>query len=190
VAVECPCQDGLHIFEDHFYPEIVDPDTGEVLPDGEDGELVLTTLSKQAMPMIRYRTRDITSLLSEPCPCGRSLRRMRRVGRRTDDMMIIRGVNVFPSQIESALLEVEGTLPHYQIILTRSRGLDQIEVQVEVTSDSFSDKIGALEQLNDKIADAIEHVINIRVQVTLVEPNTIQRSEGKAKRVIDRRLQP
>jgi phenylacetate-CoA ligase len=190
VAVECPCQDGLHIFEDHFYPEIVDPDTGEVLPDGEDGELVLTTLSKQAMPMIRYRTRDITSLLSEPCPCGRSLRRMRRVGRRTDDMMIIRGVNVFPSQIESALLEVEGTLPHYQIILTRHRGLDQMEVQVEVTSESFSDKIGALEQLNDKIADAIEHVLNIRVQVTLVEPNTIQRSEGKAKRVIDRRLQP
>jgi phenylacetate-CoA ligase len=190
VAVECPCQDGLHIFEDHFYPEIVDPDTGVVLPDGEDGELVLTTLSKQAMPMIRYRTRDITALLPEPCPCGRSLRRMRRVGRRTDDMMIIRGVNVFPSQIESALLEVEGTLPHYQIILTRHRGLDQIEVQVEVTSESFSDKIGALEQLNDKIADAIEHVINIRVQVTLVEPNTIQRSEGKAKRVIDRRLQP
>jgi phenylacetate-CoA ligase len=112
---------------------------------------------------------------------------MRRVGRRTDDMMIVRGVNVFPSQIESALLDVEGTLPHYQIILTRSRGLDQIEVQVEVTSDSFSDKIGALEQLNDKIADAIEHVINIRVQVTLVEPNTIQRSEGKAKRVVDRR---
>jgi phenylacetate-CoA ligase len=190
VAVECPCQDGLHIFEDHFYPEIIDPDTGAVLPDGEEGELVLTTLSKQAMPMIRYRTRDITSLLSEPCPCGRSLRRMRRVGRRTDDMMIIRGVNVFPSQIESALLEVEGTLPHYQIILTRSRGLDQIEVQVEVTSESFSDKIGALEQLNDMIADAIEHVINIRVQVTLVEPNTIQRSEGKAKRVIDRRSQP
>ena len=132
VAVECPCQDGLHIFEDHFYPEIVDPDTGAVLPDGEFGELVLTTLSKLAMPMIRYRTRDITALLSEPCACGRSLRRMQRVGRRTDDMMIIRGVNVFPSQIESALLEVEGTLPHYQIILTRSRGLDQMEVQVEV----------------------------------------------------------
>jgi phenylacetate-CoA ligase len=190
VAVECPCQNGLHIFEDHFYPEIVDPDTGAVLPEGEDGELVLTTLSKQAMPMIRYRTRDITSLIPEPCQCGRSLRRMRRVGRRTDDMMIIRGVNVFPSQIESTLLEVEGTLPHYQIILTRNRGLDQMEVQVEVTSESFSDKIGALEQLNDKIADAIEHVINIRVQVTLVEPNTIQRSEGKAERVIDRRLQP
>ncbi len=189
VAVECPHQDGLHIFEDHFYPEIVDPDTGAVLPDGEEGELVLTTLSKFAMPMIRYRTRDITSLIAEPCPCGRSLRRMRRIGRRSDDMLIIRGVNVFPSQVEAALLEVEGTLPHYQIILTRRHGLDQMEVQVEVTAESFSDKIGALEQLNDKIADAIEHVLGIRVLVTLVEPHTIQRSEGKAKRVIDKRSQ-
>jgi phenylacetate-CoA ligase len=188
VAVECQHQDGLHIFEDHFYPEIVDPDTGEVLPDGVEGELVLTTLSKLAMPMIRYRTRDITALEPAPCPCGRSLRRMRRIGRRSDDMLIIRGVNVFPSQVEAALLTVEGTLPHYQIILTRAHGLDQMEVQVEVTSESFSDKIGALEELNDKIADAVEHVLGIRVQVTLVEPNTIQRSEGKAKRVIDRRL--
>jgi phenylacetate-CoA ligase len=190
VAVECPCQDGLHIFEDHFYPEIVDPDSGAVLGAGEEGELVLTTLSKQAMPMIRYRTRDITALLPGACPCGRSLRRMKRISRRSDDMLIIRGVNVFPSQVESALLEVEGTLPHYQIILTRSHGLDQMEVQVEVTSESFSDKIGALEQLNDTIADALEHVLGIRVEVTLVEPHTIQRSEGKAKRVIDRRLQP
>jgi len=190
VAIECPCQDGLHIFEDHFYPEIIDPDSGEVLPDGEEGELVLTTLSKRAMPMLRYRTRDITALIPEPCPCGRSLRRMRRISRRSDDMLIIRGVNVFPSQIESALLEVEGTLPHYQIVLTRARGLDQMEVQVEVTSESFSDKIGALEQLHDTIADALEHVIGLRVEVTLVEPQTIQRSEGKAKRVIDRRLQP
>jgi phenylacetate-CoA ligase len=187
VAVECPCQDGLHIFEDHFYPEIVDPDTGEVLPDGEDGELVLTTLSKQAMPMIRYRTRDITSLLSEPCPCGRSLRRMRRVGRRTDDMMIIRGVNVFPSQIESALLAVEGALPHYQIILTREKGLDAIEVQVEVTPEVFSDKIGALEALHDRLSNALEQTMAIRAEVTLAAPRSIQRSEGKAKRVIDRR---
>lgn len=189
VAVECEHQNGLHIFEDHFYPEIVDPNTGAPLPDGEEGELVLTTLSKFAMPMIRYRTRDITALIPEPCPCGRSLRRMRRIGRRSDDMLIIRGVNVFPSQVEAALLEVEGTLPHYQIILTRRHGLDQMEVQVEVTAESFSDKIGALEQLNDKIADAIEHVLGIRVLVTLVEPHTIQRSEGKAKRVIDRRSQ-
>lgn len=188
VAIECPHQDGLHIFEDHFYPEIVDPDTGAVLPDGDEGELVLTTLSKRAMPMIRYRTRDITSLMPEPCPCGRTLRRMRRVGRRSDDMLIVRGVNVFPSQVETALLAVEGTLPHYQIILTRFRGLDQMEVQVEVTAETFSDKIGVLEELSNKIADALEHVLGIRIQATLVEPNTIQRSEGKARRVIDRRL--
>ncbi len=187
VAIECPHQHGLHIFEDHFYPEIVDPETGESLPDGCEGELVLTTLSKQAMPMIRYRTRDITSLMSEPCPCGRTLRRMRRIGRRSDDMIIIRGVNVFPSQVEAALLEVEGTLPHYQIILTRIHGLDQLEVQVEVTPQTFSDKIGALEELNEKIADALDNVLGLRVLVTLVEPHTIQRSEGKAKRVIDRR---
>jgi phenylacetate-CoA ligase len=189
VAIECECQDGLHIFEDHFYPEIIDPETGAVLPDGEEGELVLTTLSKQAMPMIRYRTRDITALMPEPCPCGRSLRRMRRIGRRSDDMLIIRGVNVFPSQVEAALLQVEGTLPHYQIVLTRIHGLDQMEVQVEVTPETFSDRIGALEELNEKIADTVEHVLGIRVQVTLVEPNTIQRSEGKAKRVIDRRAE-
>ncbi len=164
------------------------PKPAAVLPDGAEGELVLTTLSKQAMPMIRYRTRDITALIPEPCPCGRTLRRMRRIGRRSDDMLIIRGVNVFPSQMEAALLAVEGTLPHYQIVLTRMQGLDQMEVQVEVTAESFSDKIGALEELNDRIADALEHVLGMRVHVTLVEPHTIQRSEGKAKRVIDRRL--
>jgi phenylacetate-CoA ligase len=188
VAVECPEQEGLHIFEDHFYPEIVDPASGEVLPEGEEGELVLTTLSKQAMPMIRYRTRDITSFLPGQCPCGRSLRRMRRIGRRSDDMLIIRGVNVFPSQVEAALLEVEGTLPHYQIVLTRMHGLDQMEVQVEVTPESFSDRIGALEQLSATIDEALERVLGLRVKVTLVEPNTIQRSEGKAKRVFDRRV--
>jgi phenylacetate-CoA ligase len=187
VAIECPCHDGLHIFEDHFYPEIIDPETGKVLPEGEEGELVLTTLSKWAMPMIRYRTRDITSLVPGACPCGRSLRRMRRIGRRSDDMLIIRGVNVYPSQIETVLLEVEGTLPHYQIILTREHGLDQIEVQVEVTTQVFSDRVGALEALSDKIMDTIERVIGIRIKVTLVEPQTIQRSEGKAKRVIDKR---
>jgi phenylacetate-CoA ligase len=187
VGIECRCHNGLHIFEDHFYPEVVDPVSGAVLPDGEEGELVITTLSKQAMPMLRYRTRDITALESAPCECGRTLRRILRIGRRTDDMLIIRGVNVFPSQIETALLRVEGTLPHYQILLTRTHGLDQMEVQVEVTSDTFSDKIGALEKLNEDIADAIEHVIGLRVQVTLVEPSTIPRSEGKARRVIDRR---
>jgi len=187
VAIECPEQDGLHIFEDHFFPEIIDPDTGCALPEGEEGELVLTTLSKQAMPMIRYRTRDITSLVPGPCPCGRSLRRMRRVGRRSDDMLIVRGVNVFPSQVETALLEVEGTLPHYQILLRRARGLDQMEVQVEVTPETFSDRIGALEELHTRIGDALEHVLGLRVEVTLVEPRSIQRSEGKAKRVIDLR---
>jgi phenylacetate-CoA ligase len=189
VAVECPHHDGLHVFEDHFYPEIIDPETGKVLPDGQEGELVLTTLSKWAMPMIRYRTRDITALLPGTCPCGRTLRRMRRIGRRSDDMLIVRGVNVYPSQIEAVLLEVEGTLPHYQIILTREHGLDQIEVQVEVTPQVFSDRVSTLEALAERIMDTIERVVGIRIKVTLVEPQTIQRSEGKAKRVMDKRGQ-
>jgi phenylacetate-CoA ligase len=187
VAVECCAQNGLHIFEDHFYPEVVDTETGEPLPEGSEGELVITTLSKRAMPMIRYRTRDITSLVSEPCACGRTLRRMRRIGRRSDDMIILRGVNVFPSQIETALLAVEGTLPHYQIVLTRVKGLDQLEVLVEVTPDVFSDQIGALEKLHDKLIHALDHMLGLRVSVRLVRPQTIERSEGKAKRVIDRR---
>jgi phenylacetate-CoA ligase len=187
VGIECVHQQGLHLFEDHFYPEIIDPVSGEVLRDGEEGELVLTTLSKQAMPMIRYRTRDVTSLQPDPCPCGRTVRRIRRIGRRSDDMFIIRGVNVFPSQIEAALLSVEGTLPHYQIVLTREKGLDEIEVQVEVTSEVFSDKIRALEGLRHQLSDAIEHVIGIRVKLHLVAPRTLQRSEGKAKRVVDQR---
>jgi phenylacetate-CoA ligase len=187
VAIECSCQDGLHIFEDHFYPEIVDPESGEVLPDGAEGELVLTTLSKRAMPMIRYRTRDITRLIAAPCGCGRTLRRMERISRRSDDMFIIRGVNVFPSQIEAALLAVEGTLPHYQIILTRQKGLDAIEVQVEITPEFFSDKVGAMEGLHERLVDSLDHILGLRVAVRLVEPHTIQRSEGKAKRVIDRR---
>ncbi|HEX9291770.1 MAG TPA: phenylacetate--CoA ligase [Anaeromyxobacteraceae bacterium] len=187
VGVECVQQRGLHLFEDHFYPEIIDPETGAVLPDGREGELVLTTLSKQAMPMIRYRTRDVTALVSEPCACGRTLRRIRRIGRRSDDMFIIRGVNVFPSQVETALLQVEGTLPHYAIVLTREKGLDQMEVKVEVTPDVFSDKIRALEALQEKLEAAIEHVLGLRVQVTLVQPRTLARSEGKAKRVTDLR---
>ena len=137
--------------------------------------------------MIRYRTRDITRIISEPCTCGRTLRRIRRIGRRSDDMIIIRGVNVFPSQIEAALLQVEGTLPHYQIILTRERGLDQMAVEVEVTAEVFSDKIRALEDVRARLAQAIEHICGIRVELRLVEPRTIERSEGKAKRVIDKR---
>jgi phenylacetate-CoA ligase len=187
VGCECRRHDGLHIFEDHFYPEIVDPETGAPLPDGVEGELVLTTLSKQAMPMIRYRTRDITMILPGTCSCGRTMRRIERIGRRSDDMLIIRGVNVFPSQVESALLEVEGTLPHYQILLTREHGLDRMEVQVEVTPQMFNDKIGALQGLHDKLQGALDHVLGIRVQVALVEAYSIERSQGKAKRVIDRR---
>ncbi len=188
VAIECPYHNGLHVFEDHFYPEIIDPETGRSMPDGQEGELVLTTLSKRAMPMIRYRTRDITALINEgPCPCGRTLRRMRRIGRRSDDMFIIRGINVFPSQVESALLAVEGTLPHYQIVLTREKGLDEMEVQVEVTPEVFGDTIGALEEVNRKLEYAIERTLGLRVAVRLVKPHTIARSEGKAKRLIDRR---
>jgi phenylacetate-CoA ligase len=187
VGVECREQNGLHLFEDHFYPEIINPETGEVLPDGQEGELVLTTLSKQAMPIIRYRTRDITSLDTAPCACGRTLRRIRRIGRRSDDMFIIRGINVFPSQIESALLAVEGTLPHYQIVLTRDKGLDHMVVQVEVTSSVFSDKVGTLETLQGKLSHSLERTLGLHVQVSLVEPHTLQRSEGKAKRVQDQR---
>jgi phenylacetate-CoA ligase len=187
VGCECRRHQGLHIFEDHFYPEIVDPETGEPLADGSEGELVLTTLSKQAMPMVRYRTRDITSILPGRCECGRTLRRIGRIGRRSDDMLIIRGVNVFPSQVETALLEVEGTLPHYQIVLTREQGLDQMEVQVEVTPQMFTDKIGSLQGLHDRLQGALDHVLGIRVRVSLVEAYTIERSQGKAKRVIDRR---
>ncbi len=187
VASECAAQAGLHVFEDHFYPEIIDPESGEPLPDGEEGELVLTTLSKKAMPMIRYRTRDITRIVPEPCACGRTLRRIRRIGRRSDDMIIIRGVNVFPSQVEAALLAVEGTLPHYRIELTRSHGLDQMAVDVEVTAEVFSDRIGALEAVRARLAQAIERICGIRVELRLVEPHTLERSEGKAKRVLDRR---
>jgi phenylacetate-CoA ligase len=187
VGCECRHHHGLHIFEDHFYPEIVDPETGAPLADGVEGELVLTTLSKQAMPMIRYRTHDMSRILPGQCECGRTLRRIDRIGRRSDDMLIIRGVNVFPSQVETALLAVDGALPHYQIILTRSQGLDQMEVQVEVTSESFNDKIGAMQELHDKLQHSLDRVLGIRVRVALVEAHTIERSEGKAKRVIDRR---
>ena len=187
VGSECTAQAGLHIFEDHFYPEIIDPETGQSLEEGEEGELVLTTLSKWAMPMIRYRTRDITRVIPEPCPCGRTVRRIERIGRRSDDMFIIRGVNVFPSQVEAALLAVEGTLPHYQIVLTREHGLDQMEVQLEVTPQLFSDRVGALEEVRRKLAHSLENTLGIHVKVQLAEPQSIERSAGKAKRVIDKR---
>ena len=187
VAIECAWRTGLHLFEDHFLAEIIDPDTLERLPDGAEGELVLTTLSKEAMPMIRYRTRDITAFATEPCGCGRTIRRIRRIERRSDDMLIIRGVNVFPSQIETALLRVEGTLPHYQIVLTREQGLDQIEVQVETAPEVLRDEAGVLAGLHKKIAHSIESVTGIRVALRLVAPQTIPRSEGKARRVVDQR---
>ena len=187
VAMECQCQSGPHIFEDYFYPEIISLKTGKPCDDGEEGELVLTTLGKKAMPMIRYRTRDITALASETCECGRTLRRIKRIGRRADDMFIIRGVNVFPSQIETALLKVEGALPHYQIVLTREKDLDVMEVQVEVTPEFFTDTVGALEQLQAKLTKSVESMVGVHANVRLVQPRTIARSEGKAKRVIDQR---
>jgi len=187
VAGECLHQTGLHIFEDHFYPEIIDPDTGAVLPDGEIGELVLTTLSKEAMPMIRYRTRDLSRLVTEPCPCGRTLRRLQRISARSDDMLIIRGVNLYPSQIEAALMKVEAVMPHYLILVNRVDDLDTIEVKVEVRPENFSDDIKTLEVLRRRIAGAIFEITGIHVGVTLAEPNSIPRSEGKAKRVFDNR---
>ncbi len=187
VGAECRLQNGLHIFEDHFYPEIIDPDTLQPLPAGVEGELVLTTLSKRGMPMLRFRTRDITSLVTEPCPCGRTIRRIQRISHRSDDLFIIRGVNVFPSQIETALLAVEGALPHYQIILTRQKDLDQFEVRVEVTPEVLSDRIGGMEVLQSTLARQIERTTGLRTAVRLVEPRSIARSEGKAQRVIDQR---
>ena len=176
---ECRCQAGLHIFEDHFYPEIIDPDTEQPVPEGEEGELVVTTLSKHAMPMLRYRTRDISSFVPGSCPCGRTLRRIKRISRRSDDMFIIRGVNVFPSQVESALLAVEGTLPHYQIILTREEGLDRMEVQVEVTPAVSSDKVGAIEKLHNKLAQSLNQTLGLRVEVRLVAPQTLNAAREK-----------
>jgi phenylacetate-CoA ligase len=187
VSIECENKEGLHIFEDAFLPEVIDPATGESLPTGEQGELVFTTINKKGMPLIRYRTRDITSLDDSPCPCGRTHVRMLRVRGRTDDMLIIRGVNVFPSQIESVLMQIEGVSPHYQLLVDREAGLDIMEVQVEVSEDMFSDRIRGLEQWQDLIQGEIESYLGIGVKVTLVEPRTIARSEGKAVRVVDNR---
>ncbi|MDR1478316.1 MAG: phenylacetate--CoA ligase [Planctomycetaceae bacterium] len=189
VGAECVHQNGTHLFEDHFYPEIIDPETLEPLPDGQMGELVFTTLDRFAMPMIRYRTRDLTSLISEPCSCGRTIRRMQRIAARSDDMVIIRGVNVFPSQIEAALLQVEGTAPHYQIILTREfGGLDEIEIKLEVQPEDFSDKVREIEAFQNRVRHEIHRVTGIHAKVSLVHPGSIPRSEGKAKRVIDKRV--
>jgi phenylacetate-CoA ligase len=190
VAIECiEAQHGLHIWEDHFIPEIIDPDTEEVLPDGERGELVITTITKEGIPLIRYRTRDITRIIAEPCICGRTHRRLERMSGRSDDMLIIRGVNVFPSQIESVLFSIDGIEPHYQLIVDREGTLDTLEVQVEVNEKTFSDEIKKLQELSQKISRAIKDLLGITCKVRLVEPKTIARSEGKAQRVIDRRQQ-
>jgi len=187
VSSECSQKDGLHIFEDVFYPEIINPETGEVLPEGEKGELVITTLTKEGTPIIRYRTRDITYLTRGQCSCGRTSVKMHRLLGRTDDMLIIRGVNVFPSQIEEALLKVEKIEPHYHIFVDRQDNLDSLTVQVEVAEKFFSDEVKELEIVEKNIKKAIEDTVGIKVGVQLVEPKTVARSEGKAKRVTDNR---
>ena len=188
VAIECiEEKSGLHIWEDHFIPEIINPETGEPVADGERGELVITTITKQGIPLIRYRTRDITSITREPCRCGRTHARIARMSGRSDDMLIIRGVNVFPSQIESILVRVEGVEPHYLLIVDRKDNLDTLVVQVEVNEGIFSDEIKVLQVLSRKIEKEIKDMLGVTCTVKLVEPKTIQRSEGKAKRVQDNR---
>jgi len=188
VAYECLEKAGLHIAEDHFLPEVINPDTGEPVGAGERGELVLTTLTKEALPLIRYRTRDLTVLDETRCACGRTCRRMRRVTGRSDDMLIIRGVNVFPSQIESVIVGIEGVSPHYLLAVDRKPGkMDELEVWIEISEDAFSDEMKELEQLEQRVLREIENVLGLSVRVKLVEPKAIARSEGKAKRVVDRR---
>lgn len=187
VAIECPCKCGLHIAEDHFMAEIIDPETGEVLPEGSHGELVITTITKEALPMIRYRTRDLTKLDKAACECGRTHVRMNKVLGRSDDMVIIRGVNVFPSMVESVLLNIPGVEPHYLLVVDRKGTLDVLEVQVEVSEQVFSDEVRKLEELGATISRELESALGIGVKVRLVEPKSIERSEGKARRVIDKR---
>jgi phenylacetate-CoA ligase len=189
VAQECQHKCGLHLFSDVFYPEVIDSKTGADVKEGSKGELVITTLTKQGLPLIRYRTRDIVSIKYEKCKCGRTSPRISKISGRTDDMIIVRGINVFPSQIEHVLLGIEGTQPHYQLIVDRKVGdLDELEVLVEVEEKIFSDEIKKLRGLEEKIKKEIESVLGVFVRVRLVEPRTIERSEGKAKRVIDKRV--
>jgi len=189
VAQDCKHQAGLHVAWDLFYPEVIDPHTGQPVKDGEMGELVITTLTKKGIPLIRYRTRDIVSINHERCKCGRTSPRISKIQGRTDDMIIVRGINVFPSQIEHVLLGIEGTQPHYQLIVDRKSGkLDEVEIHVEVDEKLFSDEIKELRNLEAKIRHEIESVLSVNVTVKLVEPKTIERSEGKARRVIDKRV--
>jgi phenylacetate-CoA ligase len=187
VASECMEKNHLHVFDDHFLPEVIDPDTLQPLPPGSKGELVFTTLTKQGFPVLRYRTRDITTLYDDKCPCGRTHIRMERVTGRSDDMLIIRGVNVYPSQIEAVIIGVEGVEPHYQIIVDREKTMDNLEIHVEVSEKVFSDEIKGLEKLERKLRAVLESVLGVSARVKLVEPKTIQRSEGKAVRIVDKR---
>lgn len=187
VAIECECQEGLHVWEDHFIPEIIDPNTLEVLPYGEQGELVITTITKEGIPILRYRTRDITRIIAEPCSCGRTHLRINRLQGRSDDMLIIRGVNVFPTQIESVLLEIGEVEPHYQLVVRRDGSLDTLEVKVELSEALFSDRISNLENLEKRIRDRIQSTIGVSTKVALVEPKSLPRSEGKSQRVVDLR---
>jgi phenylacetate-CoA ligase len=187
VSMECACQRGMHIFEDHFIPEIIDPETCEVLPYGTLGELVFTTVTKEAMPLLRYRTRDLTRLHVEKCDCGRTLVRMEKCVGRSDDMLIIRGVNVFPSQVESVLLEMSETKPHYLLVVDRENNLDTLEIQVEVEEQFFSDEVKELEGLRKRISGNLTSLLGLHASVRLVEPGTIERSMGKAQRVVDKR---
>ncbi|MCD6408542.1 phenylacetate--CoA ligase [bacterium] len=188
VAMECEGKNGLHVWADHFLPEVINPETGEVLEEGKEGELVLTTLTKEALPLIRYRTGDIVTMTKEECPyCKRTMPRISKIKGRIDDMLIIRGVNVFPSQIETVLMKIPEVAPHYQLVVTREKHLDKLEVRVEVTEETFSDEVKKLEELEKKVMDEIESTLGLSVEVKLVEPKSIERSMGKAKRVIDMR---
>lgn len=187
VASECVHRNGLHVFEDHFLIEIIDPDTLQPLPDGETGEVVFTTLTKEGIPVIRYRTRDISRIIPEQCACGRTLRRMERITGRSDDMLIIRGVNVYPSQIEQVLVGIPGVAPHYQVVLTKKGSMDHVEVHVEVATGFAFDEMRELETLQRRVKSEIESALAVSIAVKLVEPKSIARSEGKAKRVLDLR---
>ncbi|MBQ3093583.1 MAG: phenylacetate--CoA ligase, partial [Clostridia bacterium] len=189
VSGECYLRDGLHFAEDHFLPEIIDAQTGERLPEGETGELVVTTLTKEGIPLLRYRTKDISRLNYQPCACGRTHVRMDKVKGRTDDMLKIRGVNVFPSQIESVMANIEGISPHYQLVLTRRNYTDYLEVKIELVDASLLENYGALEQLRQSAVEKLRTVLGIDAKVSLVSPKSLERYEGKARRIVDMRDQ-
>lgn len=187
VGYECECQEGAHLNEDYFFPEIIDPDTLQPVGPGETGELVFTHLSKEGMPLLRYRTRDLTSLNYEKCSCGRTLVRMNRILARSDDMLIVRGVNVFPTQFESVILEMEEFEPHYLLIVDRENNTDTMELRVEIRPDFYSDEINKMLALKKKLSDRLQSVLGLGVKVKFVEPRSIERSTGKAQRIIDNR---